>query len=171
MVELRTRKGEMRGYGVNHHAKLGLKRIWYARQFTIPNTAGTSPDPVCNNTDTRSSYPTQESRTPDYSYPLVFSLFRSSSSMSLFLVHNSTIIAEHKVKSSLSISPCHDHELTPSIAYNEYSIHRVQHTLSTASTQDCLLSLHSHDYELTTECSFSFRCASLHDRPPSASSP
>jgi len=42
---------------------------------------------------------------------------------SLFLVHNSTIIAEHKVKSSLSISPCHDHELRPST-----SIHRGQHT-------------------------------------------
>jgi len=43
---------------------------------------------------------------------------------SLFLVHNSTIIAEHKVTSSLSISPWHDHELTPSTAYTEYSIHR-----------------------------------------------
>jgi hypothetical protein len=61
--------------------------------------------------------------------------------------------------------------LTPSIAYTEYSIHRVQHTPSTASTQDCLSSLHSHDYELTPECNFSFRRASLHDRPPSASSP
>jgi len=73
---------------------------------------------------------------------------------------------------------------TPSTAYTEYSIHRVQHTPSTAytessihrvqhtpSTQDCLSSLHSHDYELTPECSFSFRGASLHDRPPSASSP
>jgi len=46
---------------------------------------------------------------------------------SLFLVHNSTIIAEHKVKSSLSISPWHDHELTPSTTYTGYSIHRVQH--------------------------------------------
>jgi len=90
--------------------------------------------------------------------------------MSLFLVHISTIIAEHKVKSSLSISPWHDHELTPSTAYTEYSIHRVQHTLSTA-LKDCLSSLHSHDYKLTPECSFSFRRASIHDRPPSASSP
>jgi len=52
-----------------------------------------------------------------------------------------------------------------------YSIHGVQHTPSTASTQDCLSSLHSHDYELTPECRFSFRRTSLHDRPPSASSP
>jgi len=35
---------------------------------------------------------------------------------------------EHKVKSSLSISPCHHHELTLSAAYTKYSIHRVQRT-------------------------------------------
>jgi hypothetical protein len=29
---------------------------------------------------------------------------------------------EHKVKSSLCISPCHHHELTLSAAYTEYSI-------------------------------------------------
>jgi len=50
------------------------------------------------------------------------------------------------------------------------SWHRVQHTLSTASTQHCLSSLHSHNYELTPECQVSFQRASLHDRPPSASS-
>jgi len=51
------------------------------------------------------------------------------------------------------------------------SWHQVQHTLSTAYTQHCLSSLHSHDYELTPECSFSFRRTSQHDRPPSARSP
>jgi hypothetical protein len=133
MVELRTRKREMRGYRGNHHEKLGLKLISCASQFTISNTAGTSPDPACNYIDTRSSQPNPASRTPDYSYPLIYSpSFSASSPISLFLVHNSTIIAEHKVKSSLSISPCHYHELAPSIAYTEYSIHRAQHTLSTA---------------------------------------
>jgi len=48
------------------------------------------------------------------------------------------------------------------------SWHWVQYT---PSRQDCLFSLHSHHYELTLECSFIFRRASLHDRPPSASSP
>jgi len=167
MVESRTRKREMRGDGANHHEKLELRRILCASQYTIPDTAGTNPDPACNYTDTRSSQPIQASRTPDFSYPLVFTTsFSSSSPISLFLIHNSTIIAEHKVKSSLSISPCHDHELTPSTR-----IHRVQHTPSTPSTEDCLSSLHSHDYEFTPECRFSFRCASLHDRPPSASFP
>jgi len=37
-------------------------------------------------------------------------------------------LQEHKVKSSLAISPCHHHELTPSAAHAECNIHRVQHT-------------------------------------------
>ena len=54
----------------------------------------------------------------------------------------------------------------------EYIIHRVQHSpSSTASTYDCSSSLHSHEYELTPGCQFSFQRPSLHDRPPSASSP
>jgi hypothetical protein len=127
---------------------------------------------TCNYANTRSFQPNQACCTLDFSYQLVSSTSLSSSSpISLFLVHNSTTISERKVKSSLSISPCHDHELTPSTAYIEYNIHRVQHTPSTASTQNCLFSFHSHDYELTPECSFSFRRACLHDRPPSASSP
>jgi len=52
-----------------------------------------------------------------------------------------------------------------------FSIRRVQHTRSTAFTQDCFFSLHSHDYELTPECSFSFQRVFLHHLPPSASSP
>jgi len=38
----------------------------------------------------------------------------------------------HKVKLSLSISPCHHHELTPIAAYAECSIRRVQHPPSAA---------------------------------------
>jgi len=179
------RKRKLRGYGGNHHEKLGRKRISCASQFTIPNMAGMTPDPACNYTDTWSSQPNLASRTPDFSYPLVSTTsFLSSSPISLFLVHNSTIIAEPKVKSSLSILQCHDHELivstayakyrihrvqcTPSTAYTKYSIHRVQHTPSTASTQDCFSSSYSHDCELNHECSISFWRASLHDRSPSA---
>ena len=128
MVELRTRKREMRGYRGNHYENLRLKIIQCASQFTIPDTAGTSHNPACNYTTTRSSQPNPASRTPTFSFQLLSSTsFSSSSPISLVLVHNSTIIAEHKVKSSLTISPCHDHELAPSIAYTEYSIHRVQH--------------------------------------------
>jgi hypothetical protein len=125
---LRTRKREMRGYEGNHHEKLGLKTISCVSQMTIPETAGRNSDLVCNYTDTRSSQPTPASRTRDFSYPLVFSIsFSSSFPVSLFLVHNSTIIAEHKVKSSLSISPFHDQELTQSKAYTEHSIQRVMY--------------------------------------------
>jgi len=52
------------------------------------------------------------------SYPLI----------SLFLVLNSSITSEHEVNSSLSISPCNDHELTPSTAYPEHCIwHQALH--------------------------------------------
>jgi len=159
----------MRGDGGNQNRKLELTRILCASRFTIPDTAGMSPDPACNHTDTMSSKPNQPSCTCDFSYPLVSSIsFSCSSPFFLFLVHNSTIIAEHKVESSLSISPYHDHELTPSTAlhwaqhtlsaaYTEYTIHRVQQTLSTAYSHDCLSSLNSPDYKLTPECCSSFR--------------
>jgi len=67
-----------------HHVKLGLKRIWCARRFTTPDTAGTSPNPACSNTDRRSSQPKQASHTRDFSYPLVSSTsFWSPSPISL----------------------------------------------------------------------------------------
>jgi len=73
---------------------------------------------------------------------------------SLFLVLNSTIIVEHKVKSSFL-----------SLYAMIMSWHQVQHSPSTTSTHDCQSSLHSHDYNLTPECSFSFRRASIQDQP------
>ena len=128
MVELRTRKREMRGDGGNHHEKLELKSISCASQFTIPDTAGTSPDLACNHTDTRSSQPNQASGTLDFLFPLIScTWFSSSSPISLFPIHISIIIAEHNVKSSLSIPPCHDHKFTLSTAYTETSIYRVQY--------------------------------------------
>jgi len=103
----------MRGDRGNHYEKLGLKRISCASQFTIPEMAGTTPDPAGKCSNTRSSKPNQASPTPGFSYPLISSVsFPSSSHLSF-----STVLAEHKVKSSLSISPCHDHELTLSAAY------------------------------------------------------
>jgi len=90
----------------------------------------------------------------------------------------STTYIEHS-KHRVQHTPCtvyteysiHHVQYTLSTAYTVYSIHRVQHTSSTASTQDCLSSLQSHDYELTRECSIDFWRASLHNGPPSASSP
>jgi len=129
MVELSTRKREIRGDGWNYHEKLGPERISCGSRFTIPDTAGTSPAPARTNTNTGSSNSDQACRTPDFSDPLISSILFSSSSPSLsFSSTTVPSLQEHKVKSSLSISPCHHHELTPSAGYTECSIHRVQHT-------------------------------------------
>jgi len=127
MVVLRTTKRELRWYRGKHHVKLRLQKMPSARNFAIPNTAGTSPDLLCNFNDTRSSEPQQATSESDVLHPLVTStLYSSSSPISLFLVHNSTLIAEHKVKLSLLISLCHNHGLTPcreSTTYTEYFTH------------------------------------------------
>jgi len=75
-----------------------------------------------------------------------------------------------KPSTTYTESSLHWVQLTPSTAYTEYRLHQVQLTPSTVSTQDCLSSLYFHDYELTHQCSFSFRCAFLQNRPPPARS-
>ena len=118
------------------HEKLGLKRIPCASQFTISDTAGMRLDPVCNYINTMFSQSDHTGFTPDHSYPLVSSTsFSSSSPISLFLIHTSNIITEHNGNLSISITPCHDHELTPSSVYTEYSVPQVQYTLSAAYTE------------------------------------
>jgi len=115
-----------------HLEKLGLQRIPCTSQFPIPDMAVISPNLPCNNTDTGSSQPNQAIHTHDFSYPCITcTSFSTSAPISLFLILNSTIIGEHIVKSSLCISPCHDHELRLSTGYTKYSMYRVQHTLST----------------------------------------
>ena len=149
----------MKRWGISSW-EIGTYRISCASQCTIADMVCTSYDPAGNYPDTRFSEPNQASRTPDFAYPLVFSrLFSSSSSISLFLIHNSTIIPEHNVKSYLCISPCHNHELTTSTVYAGNSI------------QPRLSFLHSHHYQLTPECSISFRQPSLQNWPPPGSSP
>jgi len=97
--------------------------------LTIPDTAGTSRHPAGKYPDTRSSKSNQASGTPDChsrSYPPYCSpLHPSSLSFSSRSVLSSH---EHTVMSTLSISPCHHHELTLSASYTECSIHQVQHT-------------------------------------------
>ena len=161
MVEWRTRERDMRGDGINHDEKLGLQRIPCASQFTITDMAGSSSNQACNYIGRGSSQPNQASRTPDFSYLLVSSTWFSSSSPSLSFSFT-TLPSSQNTKLS-----------HPSLSLHAMimSWHSVQHTLSTASTQDCLSSLYSHHYELTPECSFSFWRASLHDRLPSASFP
>jgi len=105
---------------------------------------------ACNNSNSMSCQRNQVSCTPDCSSTLVScTLFSSSSPISLYLVHNSTISAEHKVKSSLSISACNAHGLTPSRVFPEYSIQARLFVFPFL-----------HDYELTPQCPFSFPHAS-----------
>ena len=92
LVELSTSKTEIRGDAGNNHQKLGLKRISCESQLTMRDMLDSSLNPAGNNTDTRLSTPNQASCTPDFTYPLVSSISFWSSSPSLFLVHNSTII-------------------------------------------------------------------------------
>jgi len=128
MVELRTRMREMRGDEGKNHEKLGLKRISCASEFTIPDPEGTSPNLAGNITDMRPSKPNQASHTPDFSYPLVSFLLFSSSPISLFLVHKTTIIAEQSKVFPFYFSVLWswvntESSITPSAAYTEYSIH------------------------------------------------
>jgi len=135
MVQLGTRKREMRDDGGNRPEKLGL-REFHVRLIS-PCAIRQSQVPIWGVITLISGLPNlmmhlvpMMSRIRSYR-PYCFHLHPPS----LFLVHHSTIIAEHKVKSSLSISPRYDHELTLCTAYTEYSIHQVQYTLCTAYTE------------------------------------
>jgi len=92
-------------------------------------------------------------------------------SLSLHAMIMSWHQVQHTPSTTYTNDSIHRVQHTQSTAYTQYSVHQVQHRTSTASTHDCLSSLHSHDYELMPECSFSFRCASLHNRPPLVSLP
>jgi hypothetical protein len=178
MVELRMRKREMTGYGWNHYENLGLKRISCASQFTIPDTAGTNPNQACYEvfrTKSGKSYPCILISDRILHIVLILIPYLSLSRPQLYHQHRTQskvitlcfFMSGSWVDTEYSI-PQVQHTL--STVYTEHSIHQVQHIPCTASTQGCLSSLHSHDYELTPECRFSFQNASLYDWPPSASS-
>jgi len=50
-------------------------------------------------------------------------------------------------------------------------VRQLSDTSRGSQTPRYIMLMHSHDYEFTRECSFSFWLGSLHDRPPPASSP
>jgi len=148
MVQLRTRRIGMREIIIRNW---DISKFHGTVSFTIPNLAGTSPDPEGKNINPMASKSTWASHTTESSYPLVFSIsFPFSSHRSLSCSH-SNIITAREVEPSLAISPCDDPKLTvstacakyninhvqhePSTLYTEYSVHRVQHTASTAYTK------------------------------------
>jgi len=124
MVELSTRKREIRGNRENHHEKLQHKIISCAGQYTIPNMTGTSSNPAGNYTNMRTSKSNRESHTPDShicSYPPYCShLHPPSLSFSSTTLPSSQ---KYKFKSLFSIYLCYDNEFTPCAAHTECSIH------------------------------------------------
>jgi len=136
MVKLSTRKREIRGDGGNHHEKLGLREFRVRvncpspiQQVRVP--IGWVITPIqCPTNPTGQvvllishscSYPPHRS----HLHPLSLSFSSTTLPSS----------QEHNVKTSLSISLFHHHELTLSAACTEYSIQRVQHTPSPAYTK------------------------------------
>jgi len=158
MVELSTRKWEIRG---NHHEKLGLREfhVWVNWQSPIRQVLV----PIL-----RELTPIRGLPNPIRQVVPLISHFRS------FPPYHSHLHPPSLSFSSTTQPSWQNTKLShPSLSLHDMimSWHRVQHTPSTASTQHCLSSLHSDDYELTPESSFSFRRTSLHNWPPSASSP
>jgi hypothetical protein len=153
------------------------------------DTRSSQPNRVCHTPDF--SYPLISSISFSFSFTISHLHVHNCTIMAEYKVTMSLSISpcdDHELTSSTAYIEYNIHRVqhTQSTAYIEYRIHRVQHTPSTAytkysilrvlrtpitaSTQDCLSSFHSHDYELTPESRFSFRRPSLHDRLPSFSS-
>jgi hypothetical protein len=81
-------------------------------------------NPVCYYIHTRSSQPNLECLTRDFAYPLtILYIVLILIPISFFLIHNTSIIAEHNFKTFLSFCACHEYVLTQSTAYAEYGIH------------------------------------------------
>jgi len=129
MVELCTRKRAIGGDGENHPVKLGLRNFhvrvnWPSPIRQVPVLIRRVITPICGllNPIRQVVFLISHSR----SYPSYHSHLHPPSLCFSFTTLPSS--QEHKVKSSLSITPCHHHELTLSAAYTEYSIYQVQHT-------------------------------------------
>jgi len=151
MVELSTRKREIREDGGNHHEKLELREFhvrvnWPSpiRQVRLLIRWGITPI-----------------RGLLYTIRQVVSLIYHSHSYLPYRSHlhppslslSSTTLPssqEHNVKSSFSISPFHHHELTLSAAYTEYRIHQGLAVASSFSP-----------FRVDPKCTFSFWHTSL----------
>jgi len=95
---------------------------------------------------------------PRFTWWFPLSLF-----ISLFHILNSTLTWEHKVKSSLCVSPCHNHDLTPSTASTQDQLSPVpsQSLISHLSVDHIVLySLHFHNIKVCKQLSLSSSHAS-----------
>jgi len=124
MVELSTRKREIRGDGGNHHEKLALRELRV--EVNWPSPIRQVPVPIRRViTPIRGLLNRFRQVVLLISHSLSYAPYRSHLHPPSLPLSSTTLPSsqEHKVKSSLSISPCHHHELTLSAAYTEYSIH------------------------------------------------
>jgi len=146
-----------------------LKECCAPCDFTILDMTGTSPDLAGNNTDSRTSKPTQACRSPDFWYLLVSSVsFATSSPLSLSTPQHghhrqtqcfviplylwmqwswvNTNYSIHWVQYTLSTAytkhRIHRVQHSPSTVYFQYNIHQVQHTPSTEYTEYSLHQVH-----------------------------
>jgi len=185
MGQIGIRNWNFREFRVQVNWSSSIQQVWIPIQSTITPMRGLSNrirQVVPLITDIR-SYPPHHSHLNPPSLPVSSQLYHYRRTqrkvISLYLsvswpwvdTEYSIHRVQHTLRTAYTEYSIHWVPPTPSTAYTEYSIHRVQHTPSTASTQDCLLFLHSYDHKLTPERCFSFWCASLHDGPPSPSSP
>jgi len=161
IVELRTRKREMRGDGGDHHDKQLLKRIFCAGQFTIPDTACTSSDPACKYIDTRSSQPNQAKL-----YPWFLISASILHIVPIFIPHLSLSYPQlyHHRRTQSSVIPLYL-SVSWSRVDTECSIHWAHHPPR-------IVCLHFISKISSWPLNAAWLwCASLYNRPPSASSP
>ena len=134
MVKLTTRKREMWGCGGNHHEKLGLKRMLCASQLTIPIQQVQVPigrvitpirgllNPIRQVIPAIShirSYPPRRS----HLHPPCL-CFLPTTLLSL----QNTMWSHPSLSLNVMIMSWHQVQHTPSTAYTENSIHRIHHT-------------------------------------------
>jgi len=132
MLELRTRKREIRGDGGKHHEKLGHREFRVRinlpcpiQQVKVPIWQVITPINGILNPIRHVVLLMSQSH---WSHPYHSHLHPPSLSFSSTMLSSSQ---EHDAKSSLPIAPCHHHELIQSAVYTEYHIHQVPHTRST----------------------------------------
>jgi len=134
MVKLRTRMIEMWRYGGNHRAKLGLKRILCPSQLTIPiqqvrvpirhliTSIQGFPNPIRQVVPVIShirAYP------PHRSHLHPSSLCFSSTTL---LSSQNTMRSHPSLSLNVMIMSWHQVQHTPSTAYTDNSIHQIHHT-------------------------------------------
>jgi hypothetical protein len=122
MPQFRTRITERRGDAGSHCETLRCNKVPPVSAFTICDMVGMHPNPASINTNAMSSELSIESHTPEFSSRLIISDWLLSPSPISLGRPQQTIITEHNVNPSISITWCHYHNLTPCTSETHYTI-------------------------------------------------